>query len=56
MVFSVRIVDLDYYMGPPIEGLDVNYSKFRGSSINQVPVLRLFGTGLQGKKMYLIFY
>lgn len=48
MNFSVRIVDLDFYMSTPIEGLDVTYSKFRGSSINQVPVLRLFGCTREG--------
>lgn len=49
MSTSVRIVDLDYYMSVPLEGLDVTYSKFRGISISQVPILRLFGCTNEGK-------
>lgn len=48
MVFPVRIVDLDFYMAVPNEGLDVIYSKFRGTSISQVPILRLFGCTYEG--------
>lgn len=48
MSFSVRIVNLDFYMSSPIQGLDVMYSEFRGSSVNQVPVLRLFGSTITG--------
>ncbi|XP_057670686.1 DNA polymerase zeta catalytic subunit isoform X2 [Diorhabda carinulata] len=38
-------------MGIPIQGLDVLYSEFRGSSVNQVPVLRLFGSVPTGEKI-----
>ncbi|CAG9769330.1 unnamed protein product [Ceutorhynchus assimilis] len=47
----VRIVVLDYYMSPPLPGLDVVYSEFRGASINQVPILRCFGSSEDGKKI-----
>lgn len=49
MTFLVRIVDLDFYMGYPMDGLDVSYSKFRGSTVYQVPILRLFGCTYEGK-------
>ena len=29
-VFSVRIVSIDYYLAPPIPGLDISYSSFQG--------------------------
>ena len=28
---------------PPIEGLDAQYSTFRGSPVKRLPVLRVFG-------------
>lgn len=55
MSYSVRIVNLDFYMGSPIQGLDVKYSEFRGSSINQVPILRIFGSTATGN-MNFVFY
>lgn len=48
MTISVRIVDLDFYMSAPVECLDVTYSKFRGTPISQVPILRLFGCTTEG--------
>lgn len=48
MNYTVRIVDIDFYMSAPIEGFDVTYSKFRGAAINQVPILRLFGCTPEG--------
>ncbi|XP_030754666.1 DNA polymerase zeta catalytic subunit isoform X2 [Sitophilus oryzae] len=50
---SVRIVVIDYYMSPPIPGLDVTYSEFRGSSVSQVPILRCFGSNEIGQKICL---
>lgn len=41
---SIRIVSADYYMCPPIQGLDVMYSEFRGTSVNHVPIIRIFGS------------
>lgn len=48
MDFQIRIIDLDFYMAVPNEGFDVTYSKFRGTSISQVPILRLFGCTNEG--------
>ncbi|XP_075227107.1 DNA polymerase zeta catalytic subunit [Lycorma delicatula] len=50
---SLRIVTVDHYMSTPISGLDVTYSDFRGCSIKQVPVLRIFGSTDDGKKACL---
>lgn len=46
--YSIRIINLDFYMCIPSQGLDVMYSEFRGSAINQVPILRLFGSTESG--------
>ncbi|RZB70336.1 DNA polymerase zeta catalytic subunit [Asbolus verrucosus] len=52
-VNAVRIVNADFYMTSPIQGLDVMYSDFRGSSVTQVPVIRIFGSADTGKKICL---
>lgn len=31
-IFSVRIVSIDYYMAPPIQGADICYSSFHGTT------------------------
>ncbi|KAK3931836.1 DNA polymerase zeta catalytic subunit [Frankliniella fusca] len=49
-MLQVRIVTVDHYICPPIEGLDITYSEFRKSSIKQVPVIRIFGTTPTGEK------
>ncbi|XP_025828919.1 DNA polymerase zeta catalytic subunit isoform X1 [Agrilus planipennis] len=49
----VRIVNADFYMSPPISNLDVTYSEFRGSSVKQVPVIRIFGSTNTGDKTCL---
>lgn len=46
----IRIIDVDFYMAPPVAGLDVMYSEFRGSSVNQVPIIRVFGSTQDGIK------
>ncbi|CAH0553548.1 unnamed protein product [Brassicogethes aeneus] len=48
---SIRIVDVDFYMASPLNGLDVMYSDFRGIFINQVPVIRVFGSTETGEKI-----
>ncbi|KAF5276245.1 hypothetical protein FQR65_LT04050 [Abscondita terminalis] len=40
-------------MSTPIEGLDALYSEFRGSSINNVPIIRIFGSSDSGHKTCL---
>jgi hypothetical protein len=47
-VFKLRIVNVDYYLCEPIIGFDDNYSEFRESEINKVPIIRIFGTTLKG--------
>ncbi|CAH1173828.1 unnamed protein product [Phaedon cochleariae] len=51
ILYSVRLVTLDSCMCVPIEGLDVMYSEFRGASVNQVPILRLYGSIPTGEKI-----
>ncbi|CAN6575672.1 unnamed protein product [Malus baccata var. baccata] len=51
--FSVRIVSVDYYMAPPIPGLDISYSSFQGGKVNEVPVIRIFGATPAGQKTCL---
>ncbi|KAM0040492.1 putative DNA-directed DNA polymerase [Helianthus debilis subsp. tardiflorus] len=52
-IFSVRIVSIDYYMSPPIQGLDFCYSSFQGGKVNEVPVIRVYGSTPAGQKTCL---
>ncbi|PON37843.1 DNA polymerase zeta catalytic subunit [Trema orientale] len=52
-VFSLRIVSVDYYMAPPIPDLDISYSSFHGGKVNEVPVIRIFGSTPAGQKTCL---
>lgn len=52
-VISVRIVTMDYYMSPPLDGLDNSYSTYRGSEIKKVPIIRCFGSTNTGYKVCL---
>uniref|UniRef100_A0A7N2L7S9 Uncharacterized protein n=1 Tax=Quercus lobata TaxID=97700 RepID=A0A7N2L7S9_QUELO len=47
---SVRIVSIDHYMAPPTHGLDVSYSSFQGGKVNEVPVIRIYGSTPAGQK------
>lgn len=48
--FAVRIVYIDYYTRKPVSGLDVTYSQLQGTAIEQVPVVRVFGSTPSGQK------
>ncbi|XP_021281513.1 DNA polymerase zeta catalytic subunit isoform X2 [Herrania umbratica] len=52
-VFSVRIVSIDHYMAPPISGYDICYSSFQGERVNEVPVIRIYGSSPAGQKTCL---
>ncbi|KAH6762547.1 recovery protein 3 [Perilla frutescens var. hirtella] len=52
-VFSVRIVSIDYHMAPPIPGFDISYSSFHGGKVNEVPVIRIYGSTPAGQKTCL---
>ncbi|KAF7124883.1 hypothetical protein RHSIM_Rhsim12G0060600 [Rhododendron simsii] len=52
-VFSVRIVSIDHYMAPPIPDLDICYSSFQGGKVNEVPVIRIYGSTPAGQKICL---
>ncbi|KAI3752468.1 hypothetical protein L2E82_24501 [Cichorium intybus] len=52
-IFSVRIVSVDYYMSPPIPGIDLCYSSFQGGKVNEVPVIRVYGSTPAGQKTCL---
>ncbi|KAI3948071.1 hypothetical protein MKX01_014670 [Papaver californicum] len=52
-VFSVRIVSIDHYMSPPITDLDISYSSFQGGVVNEVPVIRIYGSTPAGQKTCL---
>ncbi|XP_076930223.1 DNA polymerase zeta catalytic subunit-like [Bidens hawaiensis] len=53
MIFSVRMVSIDYYMSPPIPGLDLCYSSFQGGKVNEVPVIRVYGSTPAAQKTCL---
>lgn len=48
VVQSVSLVTIDHYMSDPIDGLDSLYSEFWATQIVKVPVLRVFGSTLNG--------
>ncbi|KAK4282799.1 hypothetical protein QN277_014132 [Acacia crassicarpa] len=52
-MFSVRIVSIEYYMAPPIPGMDICYSSFHGGKVNEVPVVRIYGSTPAGQKTCL---
>lgn len=52
-IFSVRIVSIDYYMAPPILAADICYSSFHGGKVNEVPVIRVYGSTPSGQKTCL---
>ncbi|GER55202.1 DNA polymerase [Striga asiatica] len=52
-IFSVRIVSIDYYMAPPVPGLGICYSSFHGGKVNEVPVIRIYGSTPAGQKTCL---
>ncbi|KAH7676747.1 DNA-directed DNA polymerase protein [Dioscorea alata] len=49
-VFSLRIVSIDYYMAAPIPDLDFSYSDFQGREVEEVPVIRIYGSTPAGQK------
>lgn len=51
--FVLRIVSLDYYLAPPVPGQDVCFSSWGGGAIEQVPVVRIFGSTPAGQKTCL---
>ncbi|XP_050532925.1 DNA polymerase zeta catalytic subunit [Daktulosphaira vitifoliae] len=53
IIESVSLVTIDHYMCNPIDGLDSLYSEFWGTQVTKVPVLRIFGSTIQGVKCCL---
>lgn len=51
--FSVRIVSLDYYLAPPVPGLDVTFSSLEGTVVETVPIVRVFGSTPSGQRVCL---
>lgn len=52
-LFSARIVNIDFYMSPPLKDIDVCYSEFRSAATEKVPVIRIFGATPLGQKTCL---
>lgn len=52
-IFNLRIVALDYYLAPPIQGLDVSFSSLEGTAVDLVPVIRVFGSTPAGQRVCL---
>ncbi|KAF5178796.1 Dna polymerase zeta catalytic subunit [Thalictrum thalictroides] len=52
-MFSVRIVSIDYYMSSPIPDFDICYSSFQGEKVNEVPIIRIYGSTPAGQKTCL---
>ena len=52
-MFSLRIVNADFYVSDPIPGLDVCRSEFRDCPTKKVPVIRIYGATTGGQKACL---
>lgn len=50
-ILSIKIVSVDNYLSYPIKNLDVEYSEFRNDVVKFVPVIRIFGTTQNKKKI-----
>lgn len=48
--FVVRIVSVDYYLARPAPKVDLSYAPLEGTAIDQVPVVRIFGSTHSGQK------
>lgn len=48
--FVVRIVSIDYYLARPAPKVDFSYAPLEGTAIDQVPVVRIFGSTPSGQK------
>ena len=51
--FSLRLVTINHYMAKPIPALDVAYCQLAGGAIEQVPIVRIFGSTPAGQKVCL---
>lgn len=52
-VFSVRIVSIDHYMASPIPSINISHSTFHRGKVNEVPVIRVYGSTPAGQKTCL---
>ena len=48
--FALRLVSIDYYLAKPAPKVDISYAPLEGTSIEQVPVVRIFGSTPSGQK------
>lgn len=51
--FCMRMVAVDYYMARPLQGMDTCFSPSEGTAVDQVPVVRIFGSTPAGQKACL---
>lgn len=47
---AIKIISLDYYLAPPLEGVDITWSELEGAALERVPVVRIFGSTPAGQK------
>ncbi|KAF5401391.1 hypothetical protein PHET_05388 [Paragonimus heterotremus] len=47
----IKIFQLDYYLGLPINDIDSCYSELRGSYAGKLPIVRVYGTSPSGQKI-----
>lgn len=52
-LFSLRIAYLDYYLAPPIPGVDITFSSLEGTVVDTVPIVRVFGSTPAGQRVCL---
>lgn len=49
----LRIVNIEYYLAPPIPEVDACWSSLEGSPVTHVPVVRIYGSTPMGQKACL---
>ncbi|KAL1457720.1 hypothetical protein WDU94_007916 [Cyamophila willieti] len=54
--FSMNIVTIDFFMSKPVAHFDPVHSQLRNFVVQKVPVIRIFGNNIEGKKTCVLVH